>query len=219
MKSQLRRKDLKRPDEFVSYGQQALRWVQEHRQVVLGVGLAVLVLLLIVGGIVNYRRNAQAQANADLAEALTVYRAGNFAEAAKRLGEVHERWANRGPGRLAAVLGGQAQLRAKQWETAAVQLDSLAKHADGLPKELVQSVEVGAGYAYEGSGKTEEAARAFEQAEQTGGPYSAVARYEQLRLALRRGDRGRAETVLEALQRESPDSAETRRAKALLRVP
>mgnify|MGYP005835500181 CR=1 FL=1 len=216
MSSQLRRKDLKRPDEFVSYGQAAIRWLQANQRQVLLYSGAALVLLAFLGAATAYRRTAARRASEELGAALAVYRAGRFEEAATRLSEVAARWGSSRAGQLALATAAQAKLHAAQPKDATESLQSIASGRD-LPEVVRQHAALGLGYAQEALGDLAAAQRAFSMADQLSGPYRAVARYEQLRLAQRSQDSSKVASLLESLERDFAQSEETRRAKALLR--
>ncbi len=218
MKLQPRRKDLKRPDEFVSLGRQVLQWTQAHRREV-GIAASVLfAFLVLVGALVTYQQRALEHANEELTAALGQYRAAKYPEAASELAAVAQRWQNRLPGKLAAVLAGHAALRVNEPNRTSELLANLVNDSN-LPPPLRQAAALGVAYAHEAAGKLDEASTAFERAEQQGGPYTTVARYEQLRVAVQQGDANRARSLLESLKREDANSAELRRARVLLREP
>lgn len=207
---------MKRPDEFVSYGRAAARWLQEHQRELLLYTGAFVGLLAAVFAILTYRRSAARQANADLGAALAVYRAGRYDEAAQRLLEVAQRWERYRAGQFALVAAAQARLQAGQADGAAELLRGAAS-AGHLPEVVRQQANLSLAYSLESLQDSAGSRNAFSLAEQLSGPYRAVARYEQLRLALQANDFAKAQALLESLEREFPQSEETRRAKALLR--
>lgn len=65
-KARLRRKDIKRPDEFFTLTGRALTWVRQHQQLATWGGVGLLACLVAVGVASAYRGARQRDANADL---------------------------------------------------------------------------------------------------------------------------------------------------------
>ncbi len=83
-----RRKDLKRPDEFVSRGRAYIEWAQANvRTLSWGVGGAAL-LALVVAGYFSLRSARVRQANDDLDRAIAEFHAGHYSQAAAQFADV-----------------------------------------------------------------------------------------------------------------------------------
>ena len=128
-----RRKDLKRPDEFVSRGRQVIVWAQANVRLVaqVGGGLAAVVLLII--GLLSVRTARVRQANEDLTQALVALRAGHNSEAATQLMDVANRWQSTTPGRIARLFAADANLKTDNLDGAAAALEELLTVPDWPP--------------------------------------------------------------------------------------
>src|ERR1043166_1199108 len=111
-----RRKDLKRPDEFVSRGQDLLLWAQANLRLLSWVLSAAAAVTLAVVGMLWFRGHRVEQANDDLGNALGALRASHYPEAGKQLAEVATRWPTTGAGRLAKLYAAHAELKAENVE-------------------------------------------------------------------------------------------------------
>ena len=148
----IRRKDLKKPDELMTWTGWALGWARQHVKVVGWVagGLAVVVAML---GIVTAYRAMQARdANADLGSAMATLRADDFPAAALELDEVARRWDASSIGPLAALLSANTEIRLGNVDTAIVDFEQLKPSAGELPIYLQQQLLFAWGAALEEQG-------------------------------------------------------------------
>jgi outer membrane protein assembly factor BamD (BamD/ComL family) len=202
-----RRKDLKRPDEFVTRGQQMLLWSQANLRVVSWVlGGAAAVTLMVVGFLWMHSRRVQ-QANEDLDHALGELRASHYAEAGTQLAEVAARWPSTAAGRLARLYAGNADLKAENVESAIPQLQD-AIHATELPPYLKQQALLDLGFALERKPDVPGAADRYAEAAGMEGPYTALALLGEARCREQAGQRDRARELYERFTREFPQAPE-----------
>lgn len=201
--ARIRRKDLKRPDEFVTTTAQALAWAQSNQRTLALVGGAVLAVM-VAGGVFAAVRHARTRdANEDLARALVAYRDPKSTDAARQLSEVGQRWTGTTVGTVAQLLGVSAELRNNNAETALVVLDSA--QTSGLPQYLQQQVLIGEGYALDAKGKPSEAWAKYAAASALGGPYSYTALLAEARGREAGGDPQKAKELYERIKRDFPD--------------
>ena len=178
----IRRKDLKKPDELMTWTGWALGWARQHVKVVGWVagGLAVVVAML---GIVTAYRAMQARdANADLSSAMATLRADDFPAAALELDEVARRWDATSIGPLAALLSANTEIRLGNVDTAIVDFEQLKPSAGELPIYLQQQLLFAWGAALEEQGSWRRAARKYHAASRLTGPYKGEAMLSEARV-------------------------------------
>jgi len=210
-----RRKDLKRPDEFVSRGRQVLDWGMAHARVLSWSVGGVAALAVIVMGFVAIRAARVRQANQDLTHALGDFRDGHYAQAASQLAEVASRWQSTAAGRIAGLYAANADLNAENFETATVLLDDLLSTHD-WPSYLRQQTLIDLGYALEHKGDSTGAAGHYAEAAPIDGPYTAAALLGEARCREQAGERDKAREIYERLDRDFPQGSEAEVAAAKL---
>ena len=201
------RKELKRPDQFVTTGQQWLRWAIEHQRTLMQIGGGVVVVLAAVGGYMSYQQANLRQANAELADALSVLQAERWQEAAEQLQGVAGRWSGSAVAPIARIYAAQADLEAGNLDAARATFEQVSGDTR-LPRYLRQQAAYGLATIAERSGDTAAALERFVEAIDIGGPYSGPAI-----LVAARGyaQAGEAETAADLFRRfldEFPDSPE-----------
>jgi predicted negative regulator of RcsB-dependent stress response len=206
-----RRKDLKRPDEFVTRGRRLIVWVRANTSRVYQVAGAFVIVLVVVGAFYSLRTARQRQANDDFAQALAPLRAGDYSAASNQLAEVAARWQSTGAGQAAKLLAAGAALRANNHATVAA---LLADIPDTAPAYLRQQALVTLGFSLEQQGALTEAAQRYAEAAAIAGPYGAVALLGQARCQEHLGDRDAARGLYERLTREFPEAGEAERLEA-----
>jgi tetratricopeptide (TPR) repeat protein len=212
-----RRKDLKRPDEFVAQGWQLLTWAGENsRQVSWGLAGVVIVALLITG-FVSLRGARLRQANEELGNALGEFRGGHYAKAATELGEVASRWQSTAPGRIAALYAANAELKAQHLDAALNGFRALAD-TSGWPSYLRQEVMLGLAEAQHHKGDTAAAATSYQEAAALDGPYRGIAIFGEARCREQLGEKDKARELYQRYQLDFPDGAEGELAAARLQA-
>ncbi len=210
-----RRKDLKRPDEFVSRGRQLLDWAGANARVLGWSGVAAAAVVLLVLGFVSMRGARLRQANEDLTHALAQYRDGHYPEAATQLSDVANRWQSTSAGRIASLYAANADLKADNFETATVVLqDVLGK--ENWPPYLRQQGLVLLGYALERKGDAANAASRYAEASALDGPYTGPALLGEARCREQLGEKDRARDLYQRFTHDFPDAPEAELAKGRL---
>jgi outer membrane protein assembly factor BamD (BamD/ComL family) len=204
-----RRKDLKRPDEFVSRGRHALAWAQEHVRLVAQVGGGVAVVVLLVVGLLSIRGARARQANEDLAQALAGLRAGRNSEAATQLTDVGTRWQSTTPGRIAMLYAAAANLKVDNLDAAAAGLQDLVSAAADWPPYLRQHALVTLGYILEKKGDVAGAATRYNDAASLEGPYTEMAILGEASCRERLGQKDEARKLYERFTREFPQAPDS----------
>ncbi len=202
-----RRKDLRRPDEFVSRGRQVLDWATENSRTLSWAGTGVAVVVLVVLGFLSVRHARVRQANEDLGHALADFRDGHYAQAGSQLAEVANRWQSTAAGRIASLYAANANLNADNFESATVLLQEVLNSHD-WPSYLRQQALLDLGYALEHKGDTANAAARYEEAAGLDGPYTAPALLGAARCHEQAGEKDKARDLYQRFQRDFPDAAE-----------
>lgn len=213
--ARFRRKDLKRPDVFLTASQRAFEWGLTHqRNLMIGAGVF-LAILVGIAGVSASNAARQRQANQDLADALSTFRAENYPDAATQLRTVADTWGSTIAGKLARLYAADAQLAAGNPDLAVVDLD--ASLADPPPAEyLKQQAALNLGYALESKADLAGAAERYAQAAAMSGPYRSLALLREARVREALGDKDRAEEAYEAFIRDFPNDPEVVVAEAKL---
>jgi TolA-binding protein len=210
-----RRKDLKRPDEFVSRGRQVLDWGTENARLLSWSAAGVAALVLVVMGFVSIRNARVRQANEDLSHALADFRDGRYAQAATQLADVASRWQSSSAGRIAGLYAANADLNANDFETAKVLLQEVLSAHD-WPSYLRQQALVDLGYTLEHKGDAAGAAARYAEAAALEGPYMAQALLGEARCREQIGEKDKAQRLYQQLQRDFPQAVEGELAAAKL---
>lgn len=201
----IRRKDLKKPDQFVTTSGRFVTWVRANTGVAIAVGGGVVVLIAVAGIVTAFQSARRHDANGDLARAMATLRADNLDAAAGELDEVSRRWGGTSLADLAAVLAANTALRMGNVDTAITDVQSLGSAGD-LPPYLRQQLLLVWGYALTRKEQWGEAAAKFAEAESLTGPYSAQAVLGQARAMEAAGDAEAARELYKKLYEQFPDA-------------
>jgi predicted negative regulator of RcsB-dependent stress response len=213
-RKRFRRKDLKRPDSFITTSQQVFLWAAENRVQLLRGAAVVAVVLVIGGGYLALRSSRAQQAGEELARALSALSAQQYDSAATQFSDLGQRWGSTPSGRLAPLYAASAFLRAGEPSRATAALESAS--ASSLPAYLQQQAPLLRGLAQEDSGDLAGAAREFKAAVEQQGPYTALALLGEARTRQALGETAEARALYERFVREFPQDPEADLAKAKL---
>ncbi len=203
-----RRKDLKRPDEFVSRGRQGIIWAQENVRLLAQVGFGAAVLVLVIIGLLSIRTARVRQANEDLTQAVAALRAGHNSEAATQLMDVANRWQSTTPGRLARLFAADADLKTDNLDGATAALQELLTASD-WPPYLHQQVLLTLGFILERKTDLAGAAARYNEAATVDGPYTEMAILGEASCRERLGQKDEARKLYERYAREFPQAPDT----------
>lgn len=206
-RQRFRRKDLKRPDEFVTQGRALLEWSQENVRVLAWVAGGVVVLALGLAGFFSVRTARVRQANEDLAVALGQFHAGNYGQAAAQLSDVANRWQSTDAGRIAGLYAATADLRADNFEAASTLLQqALAEHE--WPPYLHQQAMLALAVTLERKGDAQAAIARYAETAALSGPYTALALLGEARLREQVGEKDKARDLYERFTKDFPQAPE-----------
>ena len=202
-----RRKDLKRPDEFVSRGRAFLEWSQANlSSLAWGVGGAA-ALALVVTGYLSLRSARVRQANDDLGRAIAEFHAGHYSQAAAQFNDVASRWQSTSVGRIADLYAADAQLKANNFDAAATALQAVLGSRD-WPPYLEQAALLDLAFALEQKGDAQTAAARYAEASAIEGPYTPMALLGEARCRAQAGEKDKARELYERFAREFPQAPE-----------
>jgi tetratricopeptide (TPR) repeat protein len=204
-KTRIRRKDLKKPDEFVTATRKALGWATQNSQLVAVIGGGLLVLLIVLAVTSAFRSARLRDANGDLARAMATLRAANLGAAKTELQEVARRWESTPVSNLAAVLAANTELRSGNADGAITSIDQLLGAPSDLPPYLRQQLTVAAGAALAGKGAWKEAADKYAAASSMDGPYTGDAILGEARAREKAGESERAKELYRKLFDQFPE--------------
>lgn len=204
-KTRIRRKDLRKPDEFVNATRSALTWTTQHVQLAAGIGGALIVVLLVLALTSAFRSARMREANIELARAMGTLRASNLAAAKTELQGVAKRWESTPIAQLASVLAVNTEVRAGDADAAIAAIEPLVAPSNDLPPYLRQQLLATWGAALIAKGSWKEAAEKYAAAGQIDGPYTGDALLGEARAREKAGETDRAKELYRKLYEQFPD--------------
>jgi predicted negative regulator of RcsB-dependent stress response len=206
-RQRFRRKDLKRPDEFITLGRALFTWASGNVQTLSwGVGGFAIVVLLIAG-FFSLRTARVRQANDDLNQALVAFHGGRYSEAATQLAGVADRWQSTPVGHIAALYAAHADVRAINLNAARMRLEAAVTTSEPAPY-LQQQALADLAFAKERAGDAAGASDLYAQAVALEGPYTALALLGEARCREQAGEKDKARTLYERFVREFSQAPE-----------
>jgi predicted negative regulator of RcsB-dependent stress response len=206
-RQRFRRKDLKRPDEFVTRGRAFLEWAQSNVQTLSWSIGGFAVAILAIAGFFSLRTARVRQANEDLAQALGRFESGHYADAANQLASVAERWQSTPIGRIAALYAAQAEVNANNVDAASTRLREVVAGAEPA-SYLHQEALADLAFVLESKGDLAAAADQYAQAAAVEGPYTATALLGEARCREQAGEKDKARTLYERFAQEFAQAPE-----------
>ena len=206
-RQRFRRKDLKRPDEFVTRGRAFIQWASGNVQTLSWAAGGFAVAVLAIAGLFSQRTARVRQANEDLAQALTGFQAARYADAASQLAGVADRWQSTPIGHIASLYAAEAEAKANNVDAASTRLRDIV--AAGQPSSyLRQQALVALGAVLERKGDVAAAAEQYAQAIKAEGPYTATAILGEARCREQAGEKDKARTLYERFAQEFSQAPE-----------
>jgi TolA-binding protein len=199
----INRKALRQPDEFQALSAQAAAWAVANQRLLIGIGIAFLVIAIVAVVVGRFRAAQAAAAATEFRIAHTSFAGSRYAEAAEGFGTLAATYPSTPFGRLAVLYRAHALARKGDPQGAAVAYQEYLASADG--EYLRQEALVGLGHAQEASGDAAGARATYAQAGDLAGPFRTDALLSTARLADAQGDGAAARAIYERLARESPD--------------
>lgn len=197
----IRRKDLRRPDEFMEFTGRAWQWVIDNRKATITVAVSVVVLLAAVSGLRRYRNYREFAAAEAFRKATALFVEGDATGAAAAFEKVPRVGAY---AVLADLYRGQAALNDGD-ATAAADAFRLVASEPETPPYLRQRAIYGLARALAEQGDTAGALVHYEEAANLPGPFNVDARLAAGRLSHAAGDSAKARTLYELAVSDAED--------------
>jgi tetratricopeptide (TPR) repeat protein len=166
MAKKVTRHDLKKPDEFISFGTRAIEYVQQNAKVVaaaaavvLLVSVAAIALVQMTTGKADEAAFRYGQVSDELRQASALHgeeRTEKLSEALKKLEEIYETYPGTRSADYALLQIGQANFELRKYEQAANAFETASKRFDEQPNFKAM--------ALQGAGKSHEAMRNYNKA-------------------------------------------------------
>ena len=199
----INRKALREPDEFQTLTQQAGEWAQGHRNLLMGIGAAVLGVAAVALGIGWYRSHQSAAAGAQFQAALNDFEGARFARALEEFTAVGRDYPGTSFGRLSTLYRGHA-LANQGDATGAATAYTEYLASSPTTEYLRQEALTGLAAAKEAAGDKAGALDAYGQAASIDGPFRMQAQLATARLHELAGEPDKAREVYLAILKESP---------------
>ena len=200
----IRRKDLRKPDEFETLTGQAVDWAQAHRSLVIGVAAGLIAVALLALAVGRWRAGQAEAAAVAFRVAQAQFDAGRYADAGNAFADVASAHAHTPFGRLAILSRGHALARQGDAAGAAMAYgEYLATSPDA--EYLRQEALTGLGRAREATGDTAGALEAYTQAGDLRGPYRTDALLAAARLHEAAGHADQARAIYTDLLKDAAD--------------
>ena len=166
----IRKKDLKKPDEFIALSTRIIIWSQNNIRLLTGAIGGIALLGLVVGGVVIVKAKKEARARSLYEEALSLYPTATISEAsaleyaavAAKLEEVKNIYASTAAGTNALVDLGNVYFQSGDYDKAITSYTDFLRRTDaknGLHALVLESL----GESYEAKGSYEEALEVYQR--------------------------------------------------------
>jgi tetratricopeptide (TPR) repeat protein len=200
----IRRKDLRKPDEFETLTGQVASWADQHRGIVAGVAGAAILVALVGFAVSRWRAGQNQAAGVAFRAAHSQFEAARYADAAGAFAEVASAHPHAPFGRLAVLYRAHALARSGDAAGAATAYSEyLATSPDA--EYLRQEALNGLARARESTGDAAGALDAYTQASDLRGPYRVDALLGAARLQEAAGHGDQARDIYTRLLKEAPD--------------
>jgi hypothetical protein len=200
----IRRKDLRRPDEFETLTGETFVWAQHHQTTLIVAGVAVLAVA--IGLILVSRSRAARTQEADLQfqQAQAQLERGSPATAATQFEALERNASSTSYGQLAGLYRGHALLKQGDAAGAATAYTQYLSTASA-PDYLRQQALIGLGRAKETANDASGAHDAYLQAEKLAGPATAEASLGVARMLEAQGRTDQARAIYARLAKDAPE--------------
>lgn len=211
-KRKIRKKELKKPDEFLTFSSRIIAWCQDNIRIVIGVLASVAVLLLITSAVFLFKAKRETKARALYEEALSLYQvespgnagAANYSMATAKLEEVKQRYRSTRVANYVLIDLGNIYFQEGDYEKAiSCYTDFLQRTdvSDPLHDQALESL----GETYEAKGSWQEAVEVYQRLGSEGAPaYQTQAQLYLGRVYEAIGDKQKAMTHYDNYLSESP---------------
>jgi len=176
-KKKIKRKETKKPDEFITLSTKIVHWCRDNVRVVVGIGVGLLLIVVITGSVLFFRANREAKARDLYQEALSQYPPRPFmdasqegyAETTAKLEKLQQRYGSTTVAANALVdLGNIYFLQRKYDKAVAHYIDFLQRtdHIHPLHDQVLESL----GETYEAQEQWQAALEVYQRLAKEGAP-------------------------------------------------
>ena len=197
------RKQLRRPDEFITTTRRIVEWTRQNSTTAIAVTGGAVALLLAIGFYGSFQDSQGRESNADLASGIATFSAGEFGRAAAQFAKATEQWSDTHVAGIARLLEADSKLRTGDAEGAIEALRGL--DPAGLPFYLRQQSKFVWAGALEQQKKWSEAADRYAAAAASEGPYTGDALVGEARCRANAGEVERARELYRTVVEQYPD--------------
>jgi tetratricopeptide (TPR) repeat protein len=211
-KRKIRRKELKKPDEFITFSSRIISWCQDNVRIVVGVLASVAVLILITSAVFLFKARRETKARDLYEEALSLYQvesstnagAANYSMATAKLEEVKQRYHSTRVAINALMDMGNIYFQEGDYEKAIICYTDFLQRTDASHPLYEQALE-SLGETYEAKGSWQEAVEVYQRLASEGTPvYQAQAQLYLGRVYEAMGDQQKAMTHYDNYLNDSP---------------
>jgi len=211
-KRKIKRKEIKKPDEFITFSAKVINWCSENIKIMTGVAAGVALLLLIVGAVFVFQASREAKATDLYQKALALYPTGSpggndpteYAQATAALEEVQRRYGSTTVGTTALVDLGNIYFEQGAYDKAILCYNDFLQRTKRT-HPLHDQVLVSLGETYEAKESYEEALEIYQLLGKEGAPvYQAQAQLYLGRVYEAMGDKTKAMVHYDNYLNESP---------------
>jgi tetratricopeptide (TPR) repeat protein len=211
-KRKIRRKELKKADEFITFSSRIITWCQDNVRIVVGVLASVAVLILITSAVFLFKARRETKARGLYEEALSLYRvessgnagAANYSMATAKLEEVKQRYRSTKVATNALMDLGNIYFQEGDYPKAIICYTDFLQRTDvshPLHDQALESL----GETYEAKGSWQEALEVYQRLASEGAPvYQAQAQLYLGRVYEAIGDKQEAMTHYDNYLNGSP---------------
>jgi len=176
-KRKIRKKELKKPDEFITFSGKIIAWCQDNIRIVIGVLASVVVLILIISAVFLLKASRETKARGLYEEALSLYQvessgnaeAANYSMATAKLEEVKQRYRSTRVASYALIDLGNIYFQEGDYEKAISCYTNFLQRtdiSDPLHDQALESL----GQTYEAKGSWQEAVEVYQRLGSEGPP-------------------------------------------------
>jgi tetratricopeptide (TPR) repeat protein len=211
-KRKIRRKELKKPDEFITFSSRIIAWCQDNVRIVVGVLASIAVLILITSAVFLFKARRETKARDLYEEALSLYQvesstnagAANYSMATAKLEEVKQRYHSTRVAANALMDMGNIYFQEGDYEKAIISYTDFLQRTDASHPLYEQALE-SLGETYEAKGSWQEAVGVYQRLASEGTPvYQAQAQLYLGRVYEAMGDQQKAMTHYDNYLNDSP---------------
>lgn len=211
-KRKIRKKALKKPDEFITFTSKVIAWCRDHLKIVVGAAAAVALLLIVISGVFVLRASREAKARSLYEQALAVYPAASSGKVSSmayeaptaKLEEVKQRYGSTTMGTNALVDLGNVYFQQQEYDKAIVCYNDFLQRTD-LSHPLHDQVLESLGATLEAKGNWQVALEVYQRLASEGAPvYQAQAQLYLGRVYEAMGDQKEAMSHYQDYLKENP---------------